>query len=147
MSFDFGTLRGLPSPFYRVGVKALIYDAQHRLLLLENEDGELELPGGGWEHDESLEACVRRELEEEIHAAVRTISPIRFMYQGRSSRGWHTLRAVVEVELEPDAQIVPDDGLTGYRFVSEEEFRALPNSSSNKLAQDHADILWGDTKE
>lgn len=50
----------LPSTYYRVSLKALIFDTQNRLLVLRGENGKWELPGGGWEHGESVEACLRR---------------------------------------------------------------------------------------
>jgi ADP-ribose pyrophosphatase YjhB (NUDIX family) len=57
-----------PSPFYRVSVKALVFDRDGRLLVVQEPDGLWEVPGGGWEHGESFEECLARELAEEIMA-------------------------------------------------------------------------------
>jgi hypothetical protein len=56
------------SPFYRVSVKALVFDRDGRLLVVQEPDGLWEVPGGGWEHGESFEKCLARELAEEIMA-------------------------------------------------------------------------------
>ena len=58
----------LPSPFYRVSLKAIVLDHQERLLLGQADNGNWEVPGGGWEHPETLERGLRRELLEELGA-------------------------------------------------------------------------------
>jgi 8-oxo-dGTP pyrophosphatase MutT (NUDIX family) len=48
----------LPSTFYRVSIKALVFDDRNRLLVGLTKDEEApgwEIPGGGWEHDETFE--------------------------------------------------------------------------------------------
>ena len=63
----------IPSTFYRVSLKALVFDSEDRLLALQNDDGTWELPGGGWEHSETLEQCMRREIREELGVEVARI--------------------------------------------------------------------------
>ena len=59
MGFDLKQLVGLPSPFYRVAAKAIIFDDQQRMLMVFTDDGNPEVPGGGWEHDESFEDMLK----------------------------------------------------------------------------------------
>ena len=51
--------------FYRVSLKALIRNADGKILFVR-EKGDLGLPGGGWDHGESVHAALQRELREEI---------------------------------------------------------------------------------
>lgn len=55
---------------YRVSVKAAIYDAQGKILLLREKDGSWDLPGGGLEHSEDPRQALMRELSEETGMAI-----------------------------------------------------------------------------
>ena len=65
-----------PAAVYRglVSVKGVILH-EGRVVLLKNERDEWELPGGKLERGESPEACVAREIEEELGLRVR-VGPI-----------------------------------------------------------------------
>jgi 8-oxo-dGTP pyrophosphatase MutT (NUDIX family) len=56
---------------FPVSVKGVVLDSAGRVLLLENERAEWELPGGRIEVGESPEECVAREVFEETGWAVR----------------------------------------------------------------------------
>ena len=62
------------SPRFPVSVKGVILAAPG-VLLLENERGEWELPGGKLEPGETPEACLVREVREEVGLAV-TVGPL-----------------------------------------------------------------------
>ena len=52
---------------YRISLKALIRDEQGRVLLVkEAGDTWWGLPGGGFDHNESMHSCLSRELAEEL---------------------------------------------------------------------------------
>ena len=55
-----------PNAFYRVTLKAIIEDADGRILMVKEKSDFWDLPGGGWDHSENLEAAFARELTEEI---------------------------------------------------------------------------------
>lgn len=55
-----------PSTIYRVVAKALIKDSQGRILVVKENSDFWSLPGGGIEHGESAQDCLKRELKEEI---------------------------------------------------------------------------------
>lgn len=53
-----------------VSVKGVILDEDGRVILLENEREEWELPGGRLEPGEGLRECVEREVSEELNLRV-----------------------------------------------------------------------------
>lgn len=55
-----------PNTFYRVAVKALIKDANGRILLVKEKSDKWDLPGGGIDHGEEPEEGIKRELLEEL---------------------------------------------------------------------------------
>jgi 8-oxo-dGTP pyrophosphatase MutT (NUDIX family) len=139
---DIKQLGQLPSPFYRVTAKALIYDDQGRVLVgkgEEDSDG-WEMPGGGWEHNESLEECIRREIAEELGAEVASIGDIKFIYRGRSTRGWMIVRLAVETKLENFD--FPYGDMKEARFVNKDELLALDFAADEGTIKNCVDQLW-----
>lgn len=130
------------SPFYRVTAKAIIFDSEDSLLLLKNHEGNWEIPGGGWEHDESFEDCLRRELREELGVAVETIGGIVCSYRGVSKRyGFHTLRLVAPVTLK-SYDIQGGEDTASYAFVSRDEFLALDLAAAEGDVMGVVDQFW-----
>ena len=56
-------------PRFPVSVKGVVF-LGHRVVLLENERAEWELPGGRLERGEDPEDCLRREIREELSIGV-----------------------------------------------------------------------------
>lgn len=54
----------IPSPYYRLSVKAKLMDGD-KVLLVKEDDKDWDLPGGGVEHSETILAALKRELFEE----------------------------------------------------------------------------------
>jgi len=77
----------LDNTFYRVSVKAIILDSNQRLLVFKDKAGDWEVPGGGWEHGETLQGCLIRELQEEVQAKLSEIGQVSFVYAGRHENG------------------------------------------------------------
>lgn len=96
MDFD---PRKLPSPYYRVATRAIIFDDQKRMLVMENQEGEIELPGGGIEFGETHPDCLKREIREELGAELVGLGPFVCIYQGRGSRGIMYMRIAFRAEL------------------------------------------------
>lgn len=55
-----------PNTFYRVSLKAVIKDAEGRILVVKEDSDTWSLPGGGWDHGESEHDALARELREEV---------------------------------------------------------------------------------
>ncbi len=64
----------IPNCFYRVSSKALIFDEAKRFLLVKENNGFRELPGGGLDFDENPQDCIKREIKEEMWVDTTFIS-------------------------------------------------------------------------
>ncbi len=127
----------VPSPFYRVSVKALVYDASGCLLVLRDRDGRWQIPGGGWEHGESLAECVQRELHEEIGVGASSIdTALLYPCAGRAR-----LKLTVGVTLEAGAFQV-GDGMQEAAYVTREEFTALILGGGDDILSEHVLRTW-----
>lgn len=133
----------IPSTFYRVSVKALVFDDRRRLLVMQNRDGTWELPGGGWEHAETLEQCLRREILEELGVDVRRIetSTIHPCVGHAAGARYPWLKLAMFVELA-SADFNLDDRMRATRYVTRAEFEALTMHRSDQCLQDSAELLW-----
>lgn len=136
---------GLKSPFYRVSLKAVVRDTEGRVLVAGDANGTYELPGGGWEHDESMETALRREIEEELGVKIAEVGDVLFVYRGtefndgiRSPR----MRIAVEAELDSYDFAFAGDEVSEARFVDREEFLRLNWSDAERGIIECADRLW-----
>jgi 8-oxo-dGTP diphosphatase len=132
----------VPSPFYRVTAKAIILDDHARLLVVKNHNGNWELPGGGWEHDESFEDALIREIQEELGVAADTIGDIYFTYRGINvRRGFMTLRLAAPATLHSYDFKLGDDILAA-EFITREQFKQIDLQSNEGAVSEHADMIW-----
>jgi 8-oxo-dGTP pyrophosphatase MutT (NUDIX family) len=133
----------IPSTFYRVSVKALVFDDHRRLLVIQNRDGTWELPGGGWEHAETLDQCLRREILEELGVDVSRIetSTIHPCVGHAAGARYPWLKLAMLVELASQ-DFSLDHRMCTSRYVTREEFGALTMHRSDQCLQDSAALLW-----
>ena len=98
------------------------------------------MPGGGWEHDESIENCLIREIDEELGIEVTEVGEPLFIYRGRSTRGWMILRIAVPVK------IINNEFKYGEmheaKFVTQEEFMKLDFAAEEGTITDYANKIW-----
>lgn len=129
--------------YYRVSVKALVFDEHQRLLVFKDKHGEWEIPGGGMDHAEDYRACLRRELAEEMNAEVKNIGPLALFYRAETRHGHPKINLAFPVELASNSDLTPGaDDLVEACFVSKEEFLQLPFQKSEAAAKQHAEQIW-----
>lgn len=132
----------VPSPFYRVTSKAIIFDDAGRLVVVKNHHGDWELPGGGWEHDEDFSSGLAREIREELGVEVRTIGDICIMYRGcNERRGFMTLRLVSPVILM-SYDFRQGDDMQEIRHVLRREFLSMDFTASEGEIAAQVDKIW-----
>lgn len=135
----------LPSPFYRVAAKALVFDEKKRLLLAYHNDHVYGIPGGGWEHNESFEECLHREFSEELGVRITDVGPIALTYRAPSQHGHMQLR-LVAVCTVAGRDFDPGDDVIDTLFVSKAEFLTLQFAKDDQpvdqTMQELADKIW-----
>ncbi|MCR9013629.1 NUDIX hydrolase [Aquiflexum gelatinilyticum] len=90
----------IPDCFYRVSVKALVVDSTQRFLLVREENGLWELPGGGLDFGESPQEGLRRELKEEMALEAKFISDHpHYFFSVINPKGQYIVNAVYPTSL------------------------------------------------
>ncbi|AEL26746.1 NUDIX hydrolase [Cyclobacterium marinum] len=121
----------IPDCFYRVSVKALICDKQNRFLLVKEDNGFWELPGGGLDFGESPRDGLKREIWEEMKLNVTSISaqPSHF-FTIKNHNNIFIANAMYEVQLE-SLNFQPTSECVEIRFFSSadvyKELKVYPN--------------------
>lgn len=70
----------IPDNFYRVSIKWIILNEKHEFLLIKEDNGKWELPGGGLDFWELPYDWLKREIREEMWLEVTFISPEPFCF-------------------------------------------------------------------
>ena len=143
-SLNLEQLQKLQEPFYRVAIKALVFDAEHRLAIVINKDGLAEIPGGGWEADETIEACITREVQEEVNGKVAQVGPVKCVVRSKSAHGWPVIRVLLTVELRDTSDLRPGEGMRAVRFLSKEEFEQQDFALTDHAIKAYAATIWND---
>ena len=116
----------IPNGFYRVSIKGLILDEAHtKFLIILEDNGWWELPGGGLDWGEPPEVCLKREIHEEMGLTVTEVSSFPFYYlTGKNMKDQWTVNLVFEIKVK-DLNFTPSDECKEMRFVSPEEVASL----------------------
>lgn len=131
----------LESPFYRVTSRAIILDDQARLIVVQDKNGSWQMPGGGWEHDESFLVCLQREVQEELGLLVTEICGPSFFYRQLDRRGYYSLRIAAPV-LVDSWDFAPGDDMVAYKAVTKAEFLSMKFNRGEGPIQEYADQIW-----
>jgi ADP-ribose pyrophosphatase YjhB (NUDIX family) len=116
----------VPNGFYRVSIKGLILDeTRTKFLIILEDNGLWELPGGGLNWGESPEACLKREIHEEMGLAVTDVSSSSsYFLIGKNMKDIWSLNLVFETKVK-DLNFTPSEECREIRFVSPEEVASL----------------------
>lgn len=109
--------------YYRLSVKALIFDeSRTRFLLAQEDNGKWELPGGGLDWGENFEEGIKREVKEEMGLEVISIAkqPSYLTTAQRDSDGAWTANVLFETKLE-NLDFTPSSECMDIKFVTKEE--------------------------
>ena len=119
-------IENLPSTFYRVSPKALVLSEDRKKFLVVLEDnGYWELPGGGLDFPETPEESLRREIKEEMGLTATDIAKQpSYVLIGENMKGVKSINLVYEVKLN-DLNFTPSDECVELRFISPEEIDTI----------------------
>lgn len=109
--------------YYRLSVKALIFDETRTKFLLAQEDnGKWELPGGGLDWGEKSEEGIRREVKEEMGLEVISVAsqPAYLTTAQRDSDGVWTANVLFETKVA-NFDFTPSSECINMKFVTKEE--------------------------
>lgn len=118
----------IPNNFYRVSMKALIFDETHTKFAVIREDNDLwELPGGGLDFGETTQDCLRREIKEETGLVLTTMSkePVHYLIGKNMDDHWSV--ALVFEATVADFNYTVSKECQELKFVSPEEALSTPN--------------------
>ena len=119
----------IPQNYYRVSIKALVYDQSRlKFLLLQERDGLWALPGGGLDHGELPHECLRREIREEMGLEVTSIAeaPSFLLSSKKADTSSHWVFNVLYETTLGSLDFTPTDECVAIRFVTPEEALTLP---------------------
>lgn len=109
--------------YYRLSVKALVFDeTRTKFLLVQEDNGKWELPGGGLDWGEKPTDGVRREVKEEMGLDVLEIleQPSYITTAPRDSDGMWTSNIIFETRLK-NLEFTPSSECVAIKFVNKEE--------------------------
>ncbi len=110
-----------PTTIYRVVAKALISDETGKILVVKENQDFWSLPGGGVDHGESAQDCIKREIQEEIGLTDVEVSEIVYstnVYLDR--RDMHMTWIVYKAKVN-SSNFIFGDGVTDAKYIDIKE--------------------------
>jgi 8-oxo-dGTP diphosphatase len=115
-------IEDLPKSYYRVSIKGLVLDeTRQKFLIMREDNGYWELPGGGLDGKESIEECLRREVREEAGLEVVEMAKRpSYVMIGPNMKGNPSVNIVYEIKLR-DLDFAPSNECQEIKFVTPAE--------------------------
>jgi len=124
----------IPDCFYRISVKAIIYNDTKRFMLVKEENGLWELPGGGLDFGEHPHEGLKREIWEEMGLLTTYIAvQPSYFFTCINHKGVHISNVMYETQLENE-QFTPTPECIEIRYFSPEEVMQSHNMYPNVVA-------------
>ncbi len=123
------------SGFYRVSVKALILnESRDKFLIVQEEDGCWDLPGGGLDWGEDPHVGLAREVQEEMGIELVYIAenPSYFL-TSTNKRGTLQIANVIYEAGVAHLNFIPSDECIAVRFVDVDELRTFDTLNLNLI--------------
>ncbi len=116
----------IPTTYYRVSIKALIFNEnREKFLVILEDNGYWELPGGGLDWPEGAEEGLRREIKEEMGLEVVEINPTPSCFLiGENMKGNRSVNIVLETKVK-DLNFTPSKECLEIKFVSPKEAESI----------------------
>ncbi len=117
----------LPKCFYRVSIKALVLDeTRTKFLIVKEEKGKWDLPGGGLDWEVSPQDDLWREIQEEMGLKTTWVAdrPSYFVTDKTSNGTWWRANVIYEATLD-SLDFMPSDECVEVRFVTLADIEGL----------------------
>ncbi len=117
----------IPECFYRISIKALILnESRDKFLLVKEDNGRWELPGGGLDWNMSPQEDIKREIKEEMGIEVAWVAKHPSYFLTDLSGLPEKPRANVIYEVKVDSlDFTPSEECIELRFVNAQEAKQL----------------------
>ncbi|KXK11115.1 MAG: RNA pyrophosphohydrolase [Microgenomates bacterium OLB23] len=110
---------------YRISIKALILNAQKRFLIVQEDNGLWELPGGGIDYGETPHECIKREIAEEMGLQTLHIAPQPSYFVTALNINGRWRANVFYVTTVADLNFTPSDECVAIKFVDTQEAQQM----------------------
>jgi 8-oxo-dGTP diphosphatase len=118
--------------WFHVTIKGLVFDERGAVLMLREENGAFDLPGGRLEHGETFVQCLERECREEMGVCCRVLdrSP-RFAWSAPDKEGIWRVVLCYAIELE-SFEFSESTECVGHEFLTKQDFSTWPVSPQTR---------------
>lgn len=108
-----------------VSVKALVKDSDGKLLLLQEDNGDWDLPGGRLRDDESFSDALRRECQEELGVECEVLSEKpELAWTARDSKGNWRVVLCFPVRLESN-EFMQSPEHVAHKYFSKDDLQSV----------------------
>lgn len=110
---------------FHVTIKGLFFDDRGRILLLQENTGLWDLPGGRLEDGETFEQCLVRECREEMGVECAVIDRLpRYAWSARDLAGIWRVMLCWRIQLD-DLRVQPSDECVAFAFFARDELSGV----------------------
>jgi len=129
---------------YRVSIKAVIFNKNNEFLLCQESNGMRDFPGGGIELWETPQACLHREIQEEMWLEVISIDPRPLCFVAVKNNGSEKRPFVANLCYRiavKNLDIAPSDECISFWFFTKESIKSLDTFSPVPAIVEQLDLL------